>query len=75
MARFIKGGKMMERTVDQRSYLMDQYKIAISNFTVARSEDEQWKARKELAKLEQTAVEMYGNDFCKELEKLKKEVM
>ena len=46
---------------------MEQYKLAIN-------EDAQWKARKELAKLEQIALEMYGNDFCKELEKLKKEI-
>lgn len=65
----------MERTMNQRSYLMKQYKLAINDFKLAINEDEQWKARKELAKLEQTAVEMYGNAFCDELEKLKKEVM
>lgn len=75
MARTVKGGKMMERTMNQRSYLMEQYKLAINDFKLAINEDEQWKARKELAKLEQTAVEMYGNAFCDELEKLKKEVM
>lgn len=67
-------GSMMKRTVDQRAYLMEQYKLAISDFKVAKNEDEQWKARKELAKLEQTAVEMYGNAFCDELEKLKNEI-
>ena len=67
-------GSMMEGTVDQRSYLIEQYTLAISDFKIAKNEDEQWKARKELAKLEQTAVEMYGNDFCKELEKLKNEI-
>lgn len=65
---------MMEKNVDQRSYLMEQYKIAINDFKLAINEDEQWKARKELAKLEQTAVEMYGNAFCDELEKLKNEI-
>lgn len=65
----------MERTMNQRSYLMEQYKLAINDFKLAINEDEQWKAHKELAKLEQTAVEMYGNAFCDELEKLKKEVM
>lgn len=74
MARFIKGGKMMERTINQKSYLMEQYKLAVSNFRVAKNEDEQWKAREKLAKLEQTAVEMYGNAFCDELEKLKNEI-
>lgn len=63
-----------ERTVDQRGYLLGQYKLAISDFKCARDEDEQWNARKELANLERTATEMYGSSFCDELEKLKNEI-
>lgn len=56
---------------DQKEYLKEQYKLAWSDFQITRSEDEQWDARKRLAKLEHTAIELYGNRFAEELRKLR----
>lgn len=56
---------------DSREYLKEQYKLAWSDFQIARSEDEQWDARKRLAKIEQTAIELYGNGFAEELRKIR----
>ena len=56
---------------DSREYLAEQYKLAWSDFQIARSEDEQWDARKRLAKIEQTAIELYGNGFAEELRKIR----
>lgn len=56
---------------DSREYLAEQYKFAWSDFRIARSEDEQWEARKRLAKIEQTAIELYGNRFAEELRKIR----
>lgn len=56
---------------DSREYLTEQYKLAWSDFQIARSEDEQWDARKRLAKIEQTAIELYGNGFAEELRRIR----
>ena len=56
---------------DSREYLTEQYKLAWSDFQIARSEDEQWDARKRLAKIEQTAIELYGNRFAEELRRIR----
>lgn len=56
---------------DSREYLAEQYKLAWSDFRIARSEDEQWEARKRLAKIEQTAIELYGNRFAEELRQIR----
>lgn len=56
---------------DSKAYLKEQYEIAWSDFQIARSEDEQWEARKILAKIEQTAIELYGKRFAEELQKIR----
>lgn len=56
---------------DSREYLKEQYNLAWSDFQIARSEDEQWDARKRLAKIEQTAIELYGNRFAEELRQIR----
>ena len=56
---------------DQKEYLKEQYKLAWSDFQITRSEDEQWEARKILAKIEQTAIELYGNGFAEDLQKIR----
>lgn len=56
---------------DSREYLTEQYKLAWSDFQIARSEDEQWDARKRFAKIEQTAIELYGNGFAEELRRIR----
>ena len=56
---------------DSREYLKEQYKLAWSDFQITRSEDEQWDARKRLAKIEQIAIELYGNRFAEELRQIR----
>lgn len=56
---------------DSREYLKEQYRLAWSDFQIARSEDEQWDARKRLAKIEQTAIELYGNGFVEDLRNIR----
>ena len=56
---------------DSREYLKEQYKLAWSDFQIAGSDDEQWEARKSLAKIEQTAIELYGNGFVEELRQIR----
>lgn len=56
---------------DSKAYLKEQYEIAWSDFLISQTEDEQWDARKRLAKIEQTAIEVYGNSFAEELRKIR----
>lgn len=65
-----KEGKQMEK-----SYIEEQYKLAISDFNVARNEDEQWEARKTMARLEQIAEQAYGANYADQLAQLKKSIM
>ena len=51
-------------------YFKNQYKMAMMDFLSASCEDDQWIARKRMAKLERLASEMYGFDFS---DKLKQE--
>ena len=48
-----------------------EYRLAILDFMVARNEEEQWSARKAMARLERIAMEDYGFDYAKSLEILK----
>ena len=48
-----------------KGYLEEQYAIAVSNFKIARNEDAQWDARKEMARLETLMVELYGAEYCR----------
>lgn len=59
---------------DQKNYLLEQYRLAISNFKVASSEDEQWNARKEMARIEWTAIELCGDELTPQFEKMKDEI-
>lgn len=45
----------------------EQYRIAVSDFKVARNEDAQWDARQETARLERLMIELYGSEYCKEV--------
>lgn len=58
-----------------KEYLMEQYKLAISNFKCARNEEEQWDARKSMAKIELTATSLYGNELDTEFAKMKSEII
>lgn len=52
---------------DHKEYLDEQYKLAVMDFRTARTEDEQWNARKRMAQTERTASELYGFDFADQL--------
>ena len=52
---------------EHKDYLEEQYKIAYLDFKCAHNEDEQWDARKRMAQLEHTAVDLYGCDFADSL--------
>lgn len=58
-----------------KKYIEEQYKLAISDFKIAKTEDEQWQARKDMARIEALATEKYGFEYCDELQKLKSEIV
>ena len=64
-------------TADNREYLQEQYRLAVLDFKCAANEDEQWQARKTMARLEQIAAQLHGFEYadklhCEELSVLKK---
>ena len=52
-----------------KEYLRKQYYQAILEFRTAHNEDDQWNARKQTAKIEWTALEMFGDEFLDEIRK------
>lgn len=54
---------------DHKSYLDEQYKLAVLDFQTAYTEDEQWNARKRMAQVERTASELYGFAYADQLHK------
>lgn len=52
-----------------KEYLKKQYHLALLESKTAHNEDEQWKARKTMARLERTALELFGDRFLEELRK------
>lgn len=52
-----------------KEYFLEQYHLAMLDFKTAKTEDEQWDARKRMAGLERTASELYGWQFADELRK------
>lgn len=57
-----------------KEYLIDQYKLAVSDFKIAHNEDEQFEARNRMANLEKMAAESFGFDFCDELHEYSNEL-
>lgn len=47
-----------------KEYIEEQYKLAILDFKTAKNEDEQWNARKTMARLEQIAMQEYGFEYA-----------
>lgn len=47
-----------------KEYLEREYKLALSDYRLARTEDDKWAARKAMAKLEQLAAECYGFGYA-----------
>ena len=55
-----------------KKYIEEQYHLAMLDFFTAKNEDEQWEARKTMARLEQIAMQEYGFEYADELsQKLK----
>ncbi len=52
-----------------KAYLSKQYHQAMLEFETAISEDAQWKARKQMARIERTAIELFGDEFVNEIRK------
>lgn len=50
-----------------KKYIEDQYRLAVLDFKTARNENEQWEARKTMARLEQIAMQEYGFAYADQL--------
>ena len=50
-----------------KKYIEEQYHLAMLDFITAKNEDEQWEARKTMARLEQIAMQEYGFEYADEL--------
>lgn len=50
-----------------KKYIEKQYHLAVLDFTTAKNENEQWRARKDMARLEQIAAQEYGFEYADEL--------
>ena len=53
-----------------KEYIEREYKLAVLEYKTAHTEDEQWSARKTMARLEQIASQEYGFEYADELHKL-----
>lgn len=50
-----------------KEYIEREYHLAMLDFRTAKNEDEQWNARKTMARLEQIAAQEFGFDYADEL--------
>ena len=50
-----------------KKYIEEQYHLAMLEYKTAKNEDEQWEARKTMARLEQIASQEFGFDYADEL--------
>ena len=50
-----------------KDYLDRHYRQAVLEYRTAKTDDEQWQARKTMAGLERTAAELYGVAYADEL--------
>ena len=56
-----------------KDYIEREYRLAFLEFKTAMNEDEQWNARKSMAKLEQIAMQEFGFDYADQLQELRGE--
>lgn len=61
----------MEKATKQ--YIEEQYRLAILDYQTAKNEDEQFAARRSMAKLEALAAEAFGFDYADLLKTMKGE--
>lgn len=52
-----------------KEYLRKQYHLAMLEFKTAISEDAQWQVREQMARIERTALELFGENFVNEIRK------
>ena len=50
-----------------KKYIMEQYAISLSDYRIADSDEDAWRARKSMAKLETLAMQEYGFEFADSL--------
>lgn len=53
-----------------KEYLQKQYHLSVLEYKTAHTEDAQWKARKQMARIERTAIELFGDEFLDEIRKV-----
>ena len=63
----ITGGMRMNEFTLSKELIEQEYKFAWFDFCTAHTEDDQWNARKRMARLERSAAEMYGFDYADSL--------
>lgn len=54
-------------TTSTKEYISNEYHLAVLDYKLAHNEDERWKARYQIARLERIAAELFGFDFADEL--------
>lgn len=52
-----------------KEYLRKEYHLAVLEFKTAHNENAQWQAREQMAGIERTALELFGDDFVQEIRK------
>ncbi len=52
-----------------KEYLRKQYHQAMLELKTAHNEDAQWQAREQMARIERTAIELFGDEFVNEIRK------
>lgn len=52
-----------------KEYLRKQYHQANLEFRTAISEDAQWQAREQMAMIERTSIELFGEEFVNKIRK------
>lgn len=53
-----------------KQYIEKEYKQAVLEFKCAHTEDDQWDARKTMARLEQIAMQEFGFEYADSLQAL-----
>lgn len=59
----------VKRNMD-KTYIEREYKLAWLDFKTSPDENDQWDARKRMAKLEALASELYGFDYADSLQEV-----
>ena len=52
-----------------KAYLSKQYHQAMIEYKTAISEDAQWQAREQMAMIERTSIELFGEEFVNKIRK------